>query len=432
MEDTSRPETPRKRTVLELSADRPLLAAGRRNARFLLVRLQAPAAREESARPAVNLSFVVDRSGSMHGDKLRLAKEATLTAIHSLRERDRFSVVAYDDRIDVLVAARAATAGDRRDAEDAVRRTFARGMTDLCGGWEAGCEQIGVSRHDGAVGRCLLLSDGLANRGVTNHEDIVGRARELAARGVETSTFGVGRDFDESLLGDMAAAGGGNFYYVEAAAQIPDFIASEVGEALETAATGVRLVLDLPEGVRVRTLNELDTVQEGTRATVAVGTMVSEQALEIVVMLDFPAATVGERAAVAVSVRDDDDAFSAVTATAEFTHVEEPQAAGQTRTRDADYAAAQLSAALARRSALAFHDHGLFTEAQEALRSTAEQILAYESDDPRLREIIDELVRIDPDFGREMSIILKKLHYTQSWHGLRGRDARGRAKREFD
>ena len=97
-------------------------------------------------------------------------------------------------------------------------------------------------------------SDGLANVGITDRDELSRHAGELRARGVSTSTFGVGDDFDEAVLGGMAQAGGGHFYDIATAAAIRDHINSEVGETLEVVARDVVIELDLPEGVRVESL----------------------------------------------------------------------------------------------------------------------------------------------------------------------------------
>jgi hypothetical protein len=91
------------------------------------------------------------------------------------------------------------------------------------------------------VNRCLLLTDGLANVGITDPAQLAHHAAELRARGVSTSTFGVGNDFDERLLQELADAGGGHFYYIADAPQIRDAITSEVGETLEVVARDVTL-----------------------------------------------------------------------------------------------------------------------------------------------------------------------------------------------
>jgi Ca-activated chloride channel family protein len=169
----------------------------------------------------MSLGLVLDRSGSMAGAKLDLAREGAIRAIRALRPEDRLSLVAYDDRIELLVRSGPPTSR-QRVAEHRLLQLEARGNTDLCGGWLRGCEQVGLGIEDGRLGRCLLLTDGLANEGVTDRLAIVGHAAELRRRGVTTSTLGVGRDFDEGLLREMAEGGGGNFYFA-GARQLSDF-----------------------------------------------------------------------------------------------------------------------------------------------------------------------------------------------------------------
>ncbi|MBA3343424.1 MAG: VWA domain-containing protein [Gemmatimonadaceae bacterium] len=98
----------------------------------------------------------------------------------------------------------------------------------------------------------LLLTDGLANPGITDRDTLARHASELRQRGVSTSTFGVGVDFDERRLRDMAHEGGGNFYFLENALQIPDLITSELGEALEVVMPRAALEMDIPRRVTPR------------------------------------------------------------------------------------------------------------------------------------------------------------------------------------
>ena len=95
--------------------------------------------------------------------------------------------------------------------------------------------------------RVLLLTDGLANQGVVDPGELAATAARLRTEGVTTSTFGVGADFDEELLARLATQGGGHFYFIEQARQIPDFFASELGEALEVTARDVvfEVIFDL-------------------------------------------------------------------------------------------------------------------------------------------------------------------------------------------
>src|SRR5512134_544002 len=91
-------------------ADRPLIRAEARSRRYLRVEIQAPKAPSRAGRLPVNLAFVLDRSGSMSGGKIEKAREAVVQGIRSLGPEDRFAVVAYDDKVEIVVPSTAATA----------------------------------------------------------------------------------------------------------------------------------------------------------------------------------------------------------------------------------------------------------------------------------------------------------------------------------
>ena len=289
-------------TTLSVQPDRRLIRPNAHSKRFLLARIAAPRATTERARPPVNLAIVLDRSGSMSGEKLRVAKLAVEEAIERLQPDDRFSVVVYDDKVDVVIESTTASGESRRGAIERLRTVEARGSTNLGEGWLRGCEQVAGHLAELGVNRCLLLTDGLANVGITDADELGHHAAELRARGVSTSTFGVGNDFDEHLLQALADAGGGHFYYIADAPQIRDAITSEVGETLEVVARDVQLEITARDDIRIEPISPYPATTRANRTTVALGDLGSEQVVEVVLRLSFPYGDLGRETGAIVAL----------------------------------------------------------------------------------------------------------------------------------
>ena len=176
--------------------------------------------------------------------------------------------MVYDDVVDVVIESTHASAEARRGAIERLRSVEARGSTNLGEGWLRGCEQVAGHLVERGVNRCLLLTDGLANVGITDPDELASHAAELRARGVSTSTFGVGNDFDERLLQAIADAGGGHFYYIADAPQIRDAITSEVGETLEVVARDVDLEITARDDIRIEPISPYPAQSRGNRTVV--------------------------------------------------------------------------------------------------------------------------------------------------------------------
>lgn len=370
--------------------DRHLIRPTYRSNRFVLAEIMAPAARTERVRPPVNLAFVLDRSGSMGGEKIRLAKQAIVEAIGRLHDDDRFAIVVYDDRVDVVVPGTLATPDARRTALDRLREIDARDSTNLGEGWLRGAQQVAGALTDEGINRCLLLTDGLANVGITDREELARHAGELRSRGVSTSTFGVGEDFDEVLLQSMAAAGGGHFYFIATAASIRDHIRSEVGETLEIVARGVTLEITTPEGVRVESLSSYPVNDGRGRTEVILGDLTSEERVEVVLRLNFPYGELGRTTGALFALSDRD---GVVTGEAKLGWAYADNAANdhQERDRVVDRAVARIFAARARQEAVGLNRHGDYNGARHVVEATARRIRSYAGRDPELRAILGEL-----------------------------------------
>jgi Ca-activated chloride channel family protein len=413
--------------------DRSLIRAAARSVRHVVVTVVAAVAERTAVRPPLDVAFVLDRSGSMGGEKIVLARDAILQGIAMLSPADRFAVVAYDDEIDVVMALTPASPGARERAEARLREIDARNSTDLGGGWLAGCQQLAEAGHMTRTARCLLMSDGHANQGITDAAELERHARELQRRGVMTSTFGVGRDFDERLMSGMARAGGGNGYFIEHAPQIGDLLTSELAESIEVVARRAQLSVTAPAGTVVEVLSDFDAARNGDEMVVALGNLVSGQSLSVVLRVTFPTGTEGETAAVRIGAHADESALEAGPAELRWTFASHARNDAQPRDVDVDVQVARTYGARARREALDMNRAGDYDGARRLLERVARRIDSYAGQSPELRELAESLRRDAREFAARMDAMSAKAHHYGSHAVLGSRAGTGKAQRaRFD
>lgn len=414
--------------TLELRTDRSLVRAAATSTRYLHVSFTAPQASSSATRKPLSVAFVLDRSGSMEGQKIELARKAVESAVHMLRREDRFAVVVYDDQVDVLVEATHATPEARRMAAERLSIVHARGSTNLCTGWLHGCEQIADGVSPDMIARCLLLSDGLANVGTTDPDVLAERAAQLRAGYVVTSTFGVGADFDERLMASMARAGAGHFYFIEHPGQIQDMLTSELGEALEIVARGAAVGLELSPGIEAEVLNDVRAHSDGRRLRIELDDLVSNQDVSLIVKLQFPLGDPGNRASVRTVVSSADQVLDA-SGEIVWTFADHRANDAQSRDRRVDRLVAGIYAARARREAVERNRAGEFEEAARLLSATRRRILSYAGDDEELLSIAASLKAEEPVYAVPMSAMGLKAAHWGSVNYLRMRDIGGKALR---
>jgi len=213
---------------------------------YLHINLNADKVVLSQERTPLNISIVIDRSGSMDDrNKLTYVKKAVEHVIDNLSEGDYVSIVSYND--DVTVLQETIPVGSKYDLNEKINKLKASGFTNLSGGMFEGFNQVNKSFKRGYVNRVLLLSDGLANRGLTDRYKLAAKVRDLNRdEGIVVSTFGVGTDFNEDLMTDIAEYGRGNYYYIKDSEQIPDIFAQELNGIRTLVGQNTKVTVKFP------------------------------------------------------------------------------------------------------------------------------------------------------------------------------------------
>ena len=208
----------------------------------VLARLRAP---KDTSIPLTPLSIaiVIDRSGSMRGDKLTAAKECTLEFIERMNDDDEVSIVTYDTAVEVILPL-TIVASARQNLTRLLASFDSGGSTDLQRGWLQGAELLAPRTNANRMCRVLLLSDGQANAGITSINTIIKQVSQLAQSGITTSTVGLGLGFNEELMTEMAKAGQGTALYGDRAEDLTEPFEAEISLLSNLAWRDVTLTIE--------------------------------------------------------------------------------------------------------------------------------------------------------------------------------------------
>lgn len=323
----------------------------------------------EARRAPVNLALVIDKSGSMAGERIERAREAALEAVRRLAADDIVSLVVYDSQARTLVPAR--RVGDGRALEQAIRGIQAGGYTALFAGVSEGAAEVRRHLESGAVPRIVLLSDGLANVGPSSPDDLGRLGAALRREGISVTTVGLGLDFNEDLMARLAQRSDGNHYFVEHSRDLPRIFRQELGEVLSVVARRAIVEIEFLSGVRPLRLVGRDGEIDGQRVTVDLNQLYGGQEKFALVEIEVPAVRAGASREIARARLRYEDVHSGVPGTAEA------RASAKFSARDAEVVASvnarvQLAfaanlIAVAKDEAIALADAGRTAEAAAAL-----------------------------------------------------------------
>ncbi len=360
------------RTIdLSVTLSNPYLLADQRQSVFLKVGLTGFKLQGGTDRAAANVSIVLDRSGSMDGEKLARAKEAALMAVDMLDSRDIVSIVTYSDTVSVLVPA--TRVSERRFIHRRIKSIFADGSTALFAGVSKGADEVSKFFERSKVNRVILLSDGLANIGPDSPWALGNLGESLKRSGISVTTIGLGLGYNEDLMVMLAQRSDGNHAFVENYQDLTRIFQYEFNDILSVVAQDVDIEITCFEGaIPIRILGR-DAEIIGNKIYTSIGQLYSNQEKYLLLELDIPPNRAGSEIRIAsVAVNYDNmetnrkDHLSTVTSIA-FT--QSKNTVEKAKDRDTLVEAVKQIATETTEQAIQLRDEGRIDEAKELLQT---------------------------------------------------------------
>jgi len=346
---------------------------------YLMAYVSAGADTQERQRRALNLSLVIDRSGSMAGEKIDYTRQAAQLLVQNLSQRDMLSVVVYNDNVETLLEPQRITHKDLISQK--ISGIKPGGTTNLSGGWLEGFHHVAQHIDAESLNRVILMTDGLANRGVTQTDKLLEIARQKFGEGISTTTMGLGTDFNEDLLMEIANAGGGAFYFIESPEVAPAIFQEELSGLLSLVGQNLSISLERNAQVtHVRQLNAYPQSDDGTRLTYRLGDVFADDVKALLLELSLaPLDTLGE-AEIGTVTFAYDELNAHGTQRREWSmpirvNVADPEDQRPNKVNvDVRKAVLLLKAAQARQNAVLLADQRRFADAALALRAVIEEL----------------------------------------------------------
>jgi uncharacterized protein YegL len=188
---------------------------------------------------ALNLAFVIDRSGSMSADdRIEIVKRVISNFTTKLSPDDVISIVTFDDHKTVILEAQK-LGNDLSFIQEEIDRIETGGSTNIYDGLEEGYKQVLKNYRKASTNRVILLTDGQEN--TKKPEEIIAMSRGYNAKGIECSTIGIGDDVNFTLLKSLANFGGGVVGLSKAAPNIEKIFNDEMSSLLIPMAKNVKI-----------------------------------------------------------------------------------------------------------------------------------------------------------------------------------------------
>ncbi|MEH1912557.1 MAG: VWA domain-containing protein [Nostoc sp.] len=356
--------------------DQSILPAGSSLKTNILLRFRAEVA--ESPRRNLNLSLVIDRSGSMAGAPLHHALKAAESVVDQLEPDDILSVVVYDDEVDSVVPPQAVT--NKAALKNSIRKVRAGGITNLSGGWIKGCEHVKTRLDPQKINRVLLLTDGHANMGIQDPKILTATSAQKAEEGIITTTLGFAQGFNEDLLIGMARAATGNFYFIQSIDEATEVFSIELDSLRAVVGQNLKVTLELADGVSlVDTLSLAQVSQnKASQPVLTLGELYEGEDKLLGLSLMISSAQIGELPVMKLHYSADvvqDDLIQSVSGTVDvIAKVGTVEEAAFASTSHIIIELSRLTIAKAKEIGLNLAEHGKHQEAEQTLRALVKDL----------------------------------------------------------
>ncbi|MEH2357171.1 vWA domain-containing protein [Nostoc sp.] len=356
--------------------DQSILAAGSSLKTDILLRFRPDIAK--SPRRNLNLSLVIDRSGSMAGAPLHHALKAAESVVDRLEPNDILSVVVYDDEVDSVVPPQAVT--NKSTLKNSIRKVRAGGITNLSGGWLKGCEHVKTQLDPQKINRVLLLTDGHANMGIQDPKILTATAGQKAEEGIITTTLGFAQGFNEDLLIGMARAATGNFYFIQSIDEATEVFSIELDSLRAVVGQNLKVTLELADGVSLVDTLSLAKVSQNDagQSVITLGELYEGEDKLLGLSLGISSAQVGELPVMKLHYSADvvqDDRIQSVSGTVDVVaKVGTVEEAAFAATSHIILELSRLTIAKAKETGLNLAEHGKHQEAEQILRSLVKDL----------------------------------------------------------
>ncbi len=285
--------TPIQKVDLNVALGSSVMLARTPGRAFLKIGLTGFPLTTPAQRAQVNVAIVLDRSGSMSGEKMAKAKDAAVMAIDRLHPDDIVSVVAYNHSVEVLVPA--TKVSDRQQIYGQIHRLSADGNTALFAGVSKSAHEIRKFIDRNRINRVVLVSDGLANVGPSSTGELGALGYSLIKEGISVSTIGLGTGYNEDLMVALAKQSDGNHAFAENATDLRGIFAHEFGDLTSVVAREVLVEIQCAPGIRpIRSLGRTAEIN-GNRVVSRLNQLYSKQEKFLLLELEVPATAAGSQ-----------------------------------------------------------------------------------------------------------------------------------------